>query len=492
MKKKSLAAIFAFCFIKVLALEAFAFDSPNLLQYHSEDSTITLYVNDVSSDEISCRIAGQECRAAITGKVSEAEKYKTLFLVDSSTSMRSYSEKISSFILECIDKKQDNEYYSIAIFDGKSASGITDFTANQYTLEKAVDNIEYNAESSYIFDNINNAVIYLKKDDDKCYERIVVFTDGCENSTVGINVEELEKTIEENLVQIYTVTFVNKKKDNYEELKNVARIARTSNASDIQISEKTDIIKVTKTLFDDAASISSVEITIDNTIADGSSKAIELVSGETEIKAEITMPMLDNIAVSETTVTETEIIAEPTEISETEEIVGSRGNTAVYTVLAALLLIIAAVCIVIVIININKNNKIKEKNETDTYPTNNDDTVILASRGGDTEMFFDNDAANSVIVLRDIMSTDHTFEASLLSDIIIGRSSELSSLVIDYDKSVSKRHCKIFAKGSEVYIEDLGSANKTFVNDVQITSSHVIRNADEIKIGRVKFKVTIR
>ncbi len=491
MKKKSLAAVFVFCFINVLALEAFAFDSPNLLQYHSEDSTMTLYINNVPSDEISCRIAGQECSAAVTGKVSEAEKYKTLFLVDSSKSMRSYSEKISSFILECIDKKQDNEYYSIAVFDGKSASSILDFTANQYTLEKAVDDITYNAESSYIFDNINNAVNDLKKDDDKCYERIVVFTDGCENSAAGINIEELEKTIEEDPVQIYTVTFVNKKKDNYEELKNAARIARTSNASDIQISEKTDIIKATKTLFDDAASISSVEITIDNTIADGSRKAIELVSGETEIKAEIAMPMLDNIAVSETTVTETEIIAVPTEISETEKMAGRRGNAAVYTVLATVLLIIATVCIVFIIININKKNKTKENNKIDTSPIDNDDTVILSSRNGNTEILFD-DATNSVIVLRDIMSTDHTFEASLSSDIIIGRSSDMSSLVIDYDKSVSKRHCKIFAKGSEVFIEDLGSANKTFVNDVQITSAHVIRNADEIKIGRVKFKVTIR
>lgn len=498
MLKRIVPAVLAVLYIEIAAISAAAFENANLLEYYSTDNTVTLYVNGISDGAVSCRIAGQECTANLSGGIySDSEKYKTLFLIDSSTSMRHYNEKISAFLLECIDKKPQNEHYSIAVFSGNSYSNIIDFNADRYELEKAVGNIKYDAQSSYIYDNVDKAVKNLVSDEDKCYERIVLFTDGCENSATGINIEELINTINSSPVQIYTVTFVNSKKDNYEQLKNVARIARSSNATDIQVNENTEIKNLANTLYNDTISISSIIVSdLDSSVADGSRRPIEIVSGNITVKSEIITPMISPVSTSET-VTETETVTAvetkfTSKVTESNPPSESKLEVNYILIISIIAAVIAFIVIIVVLFIMRKNKSAPITDVPSPIPAaENDDTMVLSS-SGDTEMFFDNDKTASVIILRDIASTDHTFEAPLSGEVIIGRSSDLSSLVIDYDKSVSKRHCKIFVMGNEVFIEDLGSANKTFVNDIQISSAHVIRNADEIKIGRVKFKVTIR
>lgn len=76
-----------------------------------------------------------------------------------------------------------------------------------------------------------------------------------------------------------------------------------------------------------------------------------------------------------------------------------------------------------------------------------------------------------------------------LSDgFVIGRAVE-SHVFID-DKSLSRSHARIDVKGSEITIVDLGSTNKTVVNN-QILPPMApcsLRNNDQIKTGNVIFK----
>jgi pSer/pThr/pTyr-binding forkhead associated (FHA) protein len=50
-------------------------------------------------------------------------------------------------------------------------------------------------------------------------------------------------------------------------------------------------------------------------------------------------------------------------------------------------------------------------------------------------------------------------------------------------------HARIFRKGKEVWLEDLGSTNGTYVNGKKITAVQ-IRRSDLIQIGGVVMKVT--
>ncbi len=70
--------------------------------------------------------------------------------------------------------------------------------------------------------------------------------------------------------------------------------------------------------------------------------------------------------------------------------------------------------------------------------------------------------------------------------LVVGRSSK-ADIQIDQE-SVSRNHAKMIAGPKGVTVEDLGSTNGTFVNDVPISGVAQLRNGDLIKIGRTIFK----
>lgn len=68
----------------------------------------------------------------------------------------------------------------------------------------------------------------------------------------------------------------------------------------------------------------------------------------------------------------------------------------------------------------------------------------------------------------------------------IGRGPD-NTVVIDMD-NVSRAHCRIYSGPNGHYVEDMGSTNGTFVNDVEVIEQQKLRNGDFIKIGGVIFK----
>jgi len=59
-------------------------------------------------------------------------------------------------------------------------------------------------------------------------------------------------------------------------------------------------------------------------------------------------------------------------------------------------------------------------------------------------------------------------------------------------KGVSRRHAKITRRGKEVFIEDLGSMNGTFLNRKKLTPylPHVLKNGDELQLGKLILRVS--
>jgi two-component system, cell cycle response regulator len=54
-------------------------------------------------------------------------------------------------------------------------------------------------------------------------------------------------------------------------------------------------------------------------------------------------------------------------------------------------------------------------------------------------------------------------------------------------ESVSRRHARVFRKGTAYRVEDLGSTNGTFVNDGRVAERDLVQG-DQVKIGRTIFK----
>lgn len=74
---------------------------------------------------------------------------------------------------------------------------------------------------------------------------------------------------------------------------------------------------------------------------------------------------------------------------------------------------------------------------------------------------------------------------SLDRDITLGRSSK-NDMVIK-DPYISKKHLSINKDGKEFFIEDLNSANGTFVNEERLLNPIRLEHGDLVQVGQVSF-----
>ena len=72
------------------------------------------------------------------------------------------------------------------------------------------------------------------------------------------------------------------------------------------------------------------------------------------------------------------------------------------------------------------------------------------------------------------------FPLPVSKEIVVGRSSELDMVLVE--DMVSRRHAKITVTGDQIFIQDLGSTNGTFVNGEKIKRAR-LQEGDRILIG---------
>lgn len=71
-------------------------------------------------------------------------------------------------------------------------------------------------------------------------------------------------------------------------------------------------------------------------------------------------------------------------------------------------------------------------------------------------------------------------------DIILGRGG--SSSIVIKDTFASNQHARIFVRKGQYWLEDMGSTNGTFVNEVQVKQPVVLADGDRLRVGSVTFQ----
>lgn len=66
-------------------------------------------------------------------------------------------------------------------------------------------------------------------------------------------------------------------------------------------------------------------------------------------------------------------------------------------------------------------------------------------------------------------------------EIVLGR--DLANDIVVTDAEVSRRHARIFLKGDNYVLEDLGSTNGTFVNGQRLTGPYILQPGEYINLG---------
>lgn len=95
------------------------------------------------------------------------------------------------------------------------------------------------------------------------------------------------------------------------------------------------------------------------------------------------------------------------------------------------------------------------------------------------------------IVLEDRCNPTKLFCASCGDKLILGCNKNTCDLVIDYDSSVSGRHCELYLRGERWFVRDLQSSNGTRVNDDKVYQEMELQSGDLLKVGCLEFQVRI-
>jgi hypothetical protein len=94
-----------------------------------------------------------------------------------------------------------------------------------------------------------------------------------------------------------------------------------------------------------------------------------------------------------------------------------------------------------------------------------------------------------VVVLQEKANPEKIYEGGLDGEIVIGRDPKATNITIEGDKSVSRRHCRIYKENNVCYVEDLQSNNHTFVNEQMITAPTPLNGGETLHLGRYEMLV---
>lgn len=108
------------------------------------------------------------------------------------------------------------------------------------------------------------------------------------------------------------------------------------------------------------------------------------------------------------------------------------------------------------------------------------------SDGGfsDTEV-----ASTGLLVLQDTKDGDKIYACDLGTAAVLGRDAASCTMVIEGERSVSRRHCSFYRKGNACYVEDLQSFNHTYLNGTEVNSPMEIHVGDRLTLGALELVV---
>lgn len=490
------------------SVETLAAGNAAITEAHVKDDSVVVYAKGFENNDFKVNVGTKACDEVSVSGISGIE---TLILLDNSRSIpKNDRPRIIETLNNIINDRQPGDTISVATFS-REINYRCDFTDDYTTLKRAVDEITFDDQESYLTDVLYTVLVnnYQNSTSDS-YQRILVISDGVDDKSIGYTKDELYGLLDTIKVPIITVGC--NTGNNNELLSNLFALSRKTNADSILFSDVKDLLEINDTLNTDRA-IAEVTISPDNELLDGATKSVQLSAGGTTASIDIKMPQKEYVAPKEEPVEKEPVVQEVVEKTpepepEPEEEEEDGINLWLIIGIAAGVLIVAAAVVVIIL----KTRKSKEKNAfkkinevdfSDDFDAKTEFDSKTQFDSEKTDFFsYNTDSDKTVglwesvqtynVVLTDIANPTKSFSMPINSRLVIGRRPEKSDIVIDYDNSISKGHCQITTRDNRFYISDLQSANGTYLNDCKVLSETEIVSGNIIKIGRVKLKFEVR
>lgn len=489
-----------------------------IVENYITDNRLTVVLNvDEEIKDTAALMDGRECPVQEIYRVSD-KSVSTLILIDNSSSIsKTRREDIRDIIESMIEQKKENEEISIATI-GKQMDYLVDFTTDRYDLLKGFEKLKYRKQTTHLTSELSTAMKELEKLDEGSTKRIVIFSDGYNNGTVGKTSDELLEQLGEITYPVFTIGCITKenKKDLNENLHMFSRA--TIGITGMNIDDKTDSKKIMNYL-NKINNYIGITVDLDKELLDGTKKAFQITAnlenGEqvTIMKPGVQMPMVKKG------------MEEQEKVSKIENKVISKENSKIVQIVVVC--IVGMVAIASIVTGTVLILKKKEKKDSFEEKVQDVDVIIHSGRRATDEKMeiernvsrnfisMEEDMDRTVLVtpgmqqmgnqllgsihpiwnirVRD-MSNNRIFEKQVEKELIIGRAWKQDAeqtIVINYDTSISKAHCRLFFQDGGCYLEDLHSANHTKVNGSLVEEVISIISGDIITLGNVSLELMV-
>lgn len=505
IKYKKKMALILLCMLSCLLLpvkKVAAANSIAVVETYTGESEIVLYIKGVRDEQPDIRVqTGTAACASVTwSRLSETRQpVKTMILLDNSLSVQKANrQRITKLIQSIITDRMENEQMALAVFN-EGTVYLTDYTSDEGRLLEAAEDIHYEKTQTYLTDVLYELLLseYVRAKEDVFY-RIVVISDGMDHKSIGYTKEELTDLLKEHPVPVYTVGVQTGKKNNQKQLKNMFAIARLTGADSFLLNEADVLTNINQALRKDHDIVRLSAVPADERM-DGSRQTVKLSFdvGE-DISAEMVMPQ----PMKETNTKTVHVESEHTAQEDTQKDKQNGFARILKMGLPITLAIAGLIVLSAVVFTIWLKKKKKEENaeykQEQPYDLRQEAQIKPQKTPEQTETEWMPDAESVTeteiegnmetpyhIMLTDIHTPARTFQVPMHECVVIGRTQGICTIVLDYDRSVSGRHCKIELRNDKFYVTDLNSKNGTSVEGRKITEETEIFSGNILKLGRL-------
>jgi len=470
------------------AAMVFAADSQVAETYTGED-TISVYIRGIdSAGKPEVQIGTSAADVKSTENLGESSvPIKTLIMIDNSISIKKQQqERIMELVQDLVAGRMEHEQIALATF-GEEINYITQYSEDYGELKQGLTGITYENQETYLTDILYDVLMKrIEEDSEENFYRVVIISDGVDNKSVGVTKEELYQHLKENVIPIYAIGC--KEKGNDEELENMFALSRITGTQFFLLDDVENTLEIVNTLTEDQ-NIVRVQISPAAVSMDGSHKAVKITQGTESIQLEMRMPQQEMVEETEAKpepVPESVPAPKSAQPAEKEEPAGT-PYAAIWIVagLAAAALIIIVVTLILLL----KRKKPGKPNGFEPFTG----SVGKKDNGGGKTVLIGGSKRKYDLILEDITNPARLWQTSISENapVIIGRKED-SDYCIDYDKSVSGRHCEIRVQNDRFYVRDLQSSNGTFLNDNRVITESELIAGNILRLGAVRLRVGIR
>lgn len=485
------------CMIIILGTTVFAENSVSVAGTYTGDNWFAVYIKGVENTEsISCQIGTRANQTITCENVQDMETdVKTLIMLDNSLSIpKNDREKIKEVLKEYAYQKPVDEKVCIVTFSEESTI-LTDFVSDKNDISDALDKLEYKDQNTYLTDVLYEILNTNQMGTEDCYRKIIIISDGVDNKAIGYTREELNDLLKTKNIPIYTLGCVNKK--NEEQLENMFALSRYTGGKSWILEDVQETNNIANSILEDSQAV-HVVITPEADLLDGNVRNVIIHIGESQIECSIKMPTqaIEKEEPVETSNNQEEKKSEIAAVQPNKTRIS--GSIIVLIIMGGALLIAGGVTIVVIVMRLRKKSDEFTALQNPVLILNDDDSEeteivgIQNANSDSTQMLWNGEMKTHQLVLIDENNPGRTLQTPIRGAIIVGRKPGESNLIIDYDKSISGKHCQITEKDGKFYLKDLQSSNGTFMNETRLLSEVEIHSGCKIRLGRVVLRVEIK